>query len=507
MTIAVCHASAPGCIWRQFFGERHFIAIRSMSIRSFGVESVNRHARFEPSREVFCAKHAKLKREVALRPVSGWSRAARAPDGDGSILETPMAESVGIYDLWVNGGGGGEKKALVLAEHFSRQHRVWLIVGEEPRPADLESYFGVDLSRVRVFVPRRPVLARLRRLARSAALLDGRGTLLFQTMDRLMEPLLYPEIKALGLDIFINCQWASLLPCPAPRGLYMCMFPHPMKGATLPHSDVSLARRTREWISNRRLGMSKQVLDSYTAVTGNSVFTSDWISRLWGVPAPVVYSACERMGPAAAKEKIILNVGRFVGSGRADDKHQATMLTAFCNLKPLLADGWQLHFAGTILPGPSARKRVEDLVASARGQPVAFHFNASFSELRELYRKAAIYWHATGHGSSPDLRPEQQEHFGVTTVEAMSAGAVPVVIKTGGQREIVTHGVDGFLWDNLDALAEYTRLLAGDVDLRLRLSLNAVQSSERFSREAFAARVQHLLHTSGTCLDAAGGAK
>jgi glycosyltransferase involved in cell wall biosynthesis len=93
-----------------------------------------------------------------------------------------------------------------------------------------------------------------------------------------------------------------------------------------------------------------------------------------------------------------------------------------------------------------------------------------------------------------------QEHFGVTTVEAMSAGAVPVVINTGGQREIVTHGVDGFLWNDLDSLAEHTQQLAGDADLRRRLSLNAVHSSARFSREAFGARVEQLISVPGNNL-------
>ncbi len=106
-----------------------------------------------------------------------------------------MAESVGIYDLWVNGGGGGEKKALALAEHLSRNHLVWLIVGEEPDKAALESYFGVDLSRVRVFVPRRPILTGLQRLARSVPFPLRRAMnvqMLLETMDRLAETAVLP---------------------------------------------------------------------------------------------------------------------------------------------------------------------------------------------------------------------------------------------------------------------------------------------------------------------------
>jgi glycosyltransferase involved in cell wall biosynthesis len=258
-----------------------------------------------------------------------------------------------------------------------------------------------------------------------------------------------------------------------------------------------LARRVRLRAYNRLLGMSRQVIDSYTAVTANSTFTGEWIQKMWGVSAPVLYSACERMGPAYPKEKIICLVGRFVGEGRTDDKHQTTMLAMFRRLEGLHKDGWQLHFAGTVMPDARAKKRADHLAELARGYPVVFHFNADFVELRDLYRRAAIYWHATGYGSSAHANPEMQEHFGITTVEAMSAGAVPVVINRGGQREIVTHGVDGFLWDDLDSLAEHTQRLARDADLWQRFSRQAVRSSARFSREAFSKRTEQLIGVPG----------
>jgi len=410
-----------------------------------------------------------------------------------------VTRKIGIYNLWINGGGGGEKKTCALAEHFSRSDDVWLITGEEPSKAALESYFGVDLGRVRVFVPPRPVVTGIRRLAQSIPS-SFRGPLqtemLLKTIDRMAEPASYSSIKALGLDVCVNCQWASLLPCPAPEGFYMCMFPHALKGSDNPERAASFGQRARFRTSNRLLGMSRQVIDSYTAVTANSAFTSEWIQKMWDVTAPVVYSTGERMGPALPKEKMILNVGRFVGVGRADDKHQATMLKTFRKLEDLHNDGWQLHFAGTILPGEDARRQASELASAARGLPVVFHFDAGFLKLRELYRRAAIYWHATGFGSSPTDRPEKQEHFGVTTVEAMSAGAVPVVINSGGQREIVTHELDGFLWDDLDGLVAHTRRLAGDAELSRRLSLQALLSSARFSTGAFLSRIEQLIETS-----------
>ena len=58
------------------------------------------------------------------------------------------------------------------------------------------------------------------------------------------------------------------------------------------------------------------------------------------------------------------------------------------------------------------------------------------------------------------------EHFGITTVEAMAAGCVPVVINKAGQREIVEDGVSGFLWNTWGELKDRTQLLAEDGNLR-----------------------------------------
>src|SRR5260370_621248 len=81
---------------------------------------------------------------------------------------------------------------------------------------------------------------------------------------------------------------------------------------------------------------------------------------------------------------------------------------------------------------------------------------------RELNGQSAIYWHAAGLGNDDAAHPEQTEHFGITTVEAMAAGCVPVVINKAGQRETVEHGVSGFLWDTPDELQRYTARLIED---------------------------------------------
>src|SRR5207253_1817217 len=125
-------------------------------------------------------------------------------------------------------------------------------------------------------------------------------------------------------------------------------------------------------------------------------------------------------------------------------------------MKKLHSEGWQLHFAGSVAEDSGALKYIISLTQKAKGLPVYFHFNCSFPELKELFNKATIYWHATGYGSDPEKYPQRQEHFGITTVEAMSAGAIPVVINSAGQKESVAQGQNGFLWSTTKELANYT---------------------------------------------------
>jgi glycosyltransferase involved in cell wall biosynthesis len=111
--------------------------------------------------------------------------------------------------------------------------------------------------------------------------------------------------------------------------------------------------------------------------------------------------------------------------------------------------------------------------------------NLARSELTSLYERASIFWHASGYGEDQNIEPFLVEHFGISTVEAMAAGCVPVVINKGGQSEIVQHEVNGFLWETLDELKDYTARLISDDDLRVRMSAAARKRAQMFSREMF----------------------
>ena len=130
----------------------------------------------------------------------------------------------------------------------------------------------------------------------------------------------------------------------------------------------------------------------------------------------------------------------------------------------------------------------------ADGLPVVLHPDASGAELRDLYARASIFWHAAGLGEDPERHPDRFEHFGITTVEAMSAGAVPVVIDAAGQIEIVDHGVDGYRFAGLDDLVTHTERLIDDPDWLATLSSAAERRARDFGWDAFTAAVRAEVH-------------
>ena len=230
---------------------------------------------------------------------------------------------------------------------------------------------------------------------------------------------------------------------------------------------------------------STEFIHAYDAVVSNSEFTRRWVQRYWGTDSTVVYPPVT-MQTRGDKEPVILAVGRFFAAEAGHSKKQREMVEAFRRLVDRGLEGWTLHLVG----GCSAvdRPYLEQVQAAAEGLPIVLHVDAPGDELRDLYARASIYWQATGLGEDPERDPDRLEHFGIATVEAMSAGAVPVVIGLAGQLEIVQQGVSGFHFATLDELVERTEAVVADDELRAKLSEGAETRARDFSVEAFTER-------------------
>lgn len=232
-------------------------------------------------------------------------------------------------------------------------------------------------------------------------------------------------------------------------------------------------------------------LGSYDRVVANSSFTRQWVRRLWAVDAGVLEPPVHPQ-PCGAKDPVILHVGRFFSPEAGHGKRQLELVEAFRRLHERgTATGWSLHLVGGC--DDDGRPYLDTVRAAIGDLPVELHVNAPGDELRALFARASVYWHATGLGEDPEAHPERMEHFGIATVEAMSAGAVPVAIGVAGQLEVFDHGVEGFHFRDLDQLVSLTESLVADPDLTDRLRRAARQRAERYGPEAFRQRLLALV--------------
>src|SRR5204863_1530451 len=172
-------------------------------------------------------------------------------------------------------------------------------------------------------------------------------------------------------------------------------------------------------------------------------------------------------------------------STQAHTKKQLEMMGAFCRLKTDGLTGWSYASVGGLNARDENRLYFERVQGLGDACGASTKANLGRAEIKHLLSRARVFWHATGFGDDTDRHPELAEHFGISTVEAMAAGCVPVVINKGGQREIVEHGTSGFVWDTLDELGQYTRLLASDTQLWSTMSAAARARAERFSTSTF----------------------
>jgi glycosyltransferase involved in cell wall biosynthesis len=209
---------------------------------------------------------------------------------------------------------------------------------------------------------------------------------------------------------------------------------------------------------------------------------------MWGRDSEVLYPPVTLV-PRQAKRPVILSVGRFFVPGTGHNKKQLELVQAFRALVGSgRAGGYELHLVGGC--APEHQPYLDQVTAAADGLAVVLHPDASGADLRQLYGEASIYWHAAGLGEDPERHPERFEHFGITTVEAMSAGAVPVVIDAAGQAEIVEQGVSGYRFRDQDELVSRTLDLIADDDRRHKLSMAAEERAQVFGWDAFVGNVR-----------------
>lgn len=354
---------------------------------------------------------------------------------------------VAIYSPYLDTFGGGERYMLNIAEILSDLGEVDLLfddylysMGLEALKDKLAMYFGLYLSKVNAI--RAPL---------------GKNSSFFKRLFFLKK-----------YDLFVYLTDGSVFIPTAKKNIIHIQTP------LIGQPAKSLWGRIK--------------LMGWNLIIYNSYFTQEHSKKNWPIPSKVVYPPVDvdKIKPLK-KRKYILSVGRFFGYLK--DKKHSILIDSFRKLyEDKKVDGWILHLVGSASEGD--KSYIDELKNLSSDLPVKFHPNLGYDDLNKLYGESSIYWHASGYGEKD---PTKMEHFGISTVEAMAGGSVPVVIGKGGQLEIVEHNISGFTWNMVNELEEFTTKLIEDKDLMEKMSKAASKRAQEFSKEKFRLEILDLI--------------
>jgi len=331
-----------------------------------------------------------------------------------------------IYNPYWSTMGGGEKYVLILAEILSSLVGTCVaILSDQPgiSKADLERFSNVDLSGIEYRI-----------------IHDSN------------------EVKNIttNSEIFICQSNYRVIKANSSKFVQLLQVPY---GTIRPKYIMNkiLHGHMQEGVKDvYRLKLYANSRNNADLVITNSKFVAETLQKNHGIKSQVLYPPIQDFQLAGTeKRNIILSVGRFF-RGLYNDKRYDILTEAFRQASSGALKGWEYHIAGSAASDHETQGMLRLLKEANRDFPIHFHINEPYASLQRLYNEASIFWHAAGYGIDETKTPEKVEHFGMTTVEAMSASCIPVVIERGGQREIVTHGKNGYMWDTLENLIFWT---------------------------------------------------
>ena len=354
----------------------------------------------------------------------------------------------------MNNSGGGETVALTVASILSKKNDVDVLTSFRTDKNRLEKFFNLDLSKVNF---------KVRQIAHLIHKLPS-----------------IPSYKSsLQLRYLVDLNKYDLVIDTGTNG----WFTKKLKTKTLCYVHFPYFQRKKKgWkkITNKLLIDPKKAFQ-YDKIICNSNFTKKSLQKLTNKKIEVIYPPVDVSEIKPAKKKnIIVTIGRFT----YEKKHEL-MIKAFKKLNP---KGWEFHLIGSFQKGISLYKKdyFDKLKKLAEGYSIYFHVNMPHNKVLKFLGKSKIYWHARGYGET-DLN--EYENFGITTVEAMAAGCVPIVINLGAQPEIVGHKINGFCWNNLQQLIDYSKDIIKNKASLDNLFIKGIRKSKQYNSELFEKKI------------------
>jgi len=365
--------------------------------------------------------------------------------------------NVCIYDHALHFIGGGQKYGCTIAETLENNYDVKFICNKPVSINNLEKWYDLNLSKCTLKKIELPINRKDRFINPNLANNSAKN------------PFAIIEDEVLKHDIFINVNMVPHVNALALKNIFICHFP-----------DSSKANFFYP--------------QNYDTIVTNSKYTTSWLEKRWELKADqIIYPPVDMKSHGKTKkENIILSVSRFEESG---SKKQLEMIKTFYELSkqhPEIMRDWQLILAGGSAKDNKYVKKLKSFIKS-HSILIKIKENIKNSDLKKLYAKSKIFWHACGLDQDEKKHPNLIEHFGMTTVEAMQNKSAPIVIDGGGQKEIVTHKENGFRFKNTKQLKKFTLKLIKNEKLLKKTQQSALERSKNFSKTAFQKQFKELV--------------
>lgn len=189
------------------------------------------------------------------------------------------------------------------------------------------------------------------------------------------------------------------------------------------------------------------------------------INKFVSIPNPLSFNYFVSQEEIIHKEKKVLIVSRL----EECQKRISKALSIWCELmKDKKFNDWTLDIVGD---GPD-KEYYEKLIDSNKIPNVKFWGS---QKPNNFYLKSSIF-----------LMTSQFEGWGLTLTEAQQYGCVPVAFDTyESLQDIIENNINGFIIseNNEEEYLERLKLLISDRNLRIRMMLNAVESTHRFNTD------------------------
>lgn len=263
-----------------------------------------------------------------------------------------------------------------------------------------------------------------------------------------------------NFDVFINCSDNTL------RGLKQ----KNIKSIKINHFPWEISYPGK--VPYSKFIYLNRYLNSYDLFLCNSKFTCKHHYKIHGKKANVLYppinQKCISYKDIENKEDIILSVGRLIKVKKITE-----MVDVFKRINKQFSH-YKLVLVGNYREEDS--KYLHEIKQSFDGINYELICNANQQTLNNIYKKSKIFWSLKGLDEED---PINMEHFGMTTVEAMANGCVPIVCNKAGSKEIVNKTF-GERINSTEQLYRATVELINNSDKLYTKSVNSIDASKKY---------------------------